>query len=53
MAFVLSASEENHGTSLSADERRLQQDQLLSQAQEQIKQQVKDSVEADKKRDME
>jgi hypothetical protein len=31
MAFVLSGSEENHGnSSLSADERRLQQDLLLS-----------------------
>lgn len=49
MAFVLSGSEENQsGKSLSAEERRLQQDLMLSQASEQIQKQVKESVEADK-----
>ncbi len=53
MAFVLSGSEENQtGKSLSAEERRLQQDLMLSQASEQIQKQVKESVEADKQKDL-
>jgi hypothetical protein len=53
MAMVLSSNEESAQGMLSADDRRMKEEQMLKQAQEQIHRQVQESLEGGKRKDQE